>query len=495
MAKKGEGTHMRHISRVRKEIFRKKLQFPEISQASPNPILITTVDNTIYYVNPAWERLTGYTLADVQGKNPSFLQSGKTPKRVFKKMEKSLLKGESFATEEIIDRRKDGAEYQIYSVFFPIKRNNRIVFYIQILHDITEHVRLEKILHESEEKLRFIINNANGYAICMLNKHGNITSWNPGAERLFGYSSDEIIGKHFSIFYPQEDIKNKKPWKILRKAAERGRYEEDGLRLRQDRTFFWANVVLSAIRGKRGALKGFVKITRNITSQKELDRQKDAFIGIASHELKTPITVLSGYSQILEKRLKKRGDKQNVYILSKIIKQTDILRHLIDDLLNVSKIHSGKLEVNVERFNLSKLIMKVITDFQYITETPELVREGDIEVSIRGDKNRIEQVLINLLTNAIKYSPKADKVVISLSVSRKYATVAVKDFGVGIAKEDLPHVFERFYRTHAKEQGNVSGFGLGLYISSEIIKKQKGKIWVESEKGKGSIFYFSLPIT
>ncbi len=490
--RKGTDTFKRLITQISKPLLRSEILFPELSRASPAPILIADTRTRIYYVNPAWEKLSGYSFKEVKGKNPKFLQSGKTPKRVFKKLWQALTKGESFTTEEIIDRRKDGTEYQSYSIYFPIKRNDKIMYYVQLQHDITERMRLLKIIHEKEEMLRLIIDNAVGYAMFMLDKRGNIESWNTGAERLIGYTGREVIGKYFSMFYARDDVTKRKPWKLLAKVVKKGLFEEEFLQVKKNGTNFWAHITLSAVMSKRGALKGFVQITRNISAERELDRQKDAFIGIASHELKTPITTLSAYTQILEKRLK--DDKKNSYFLSNIKAQTDRLVSLIDDLLNVSRIDSGKLDLNLKKFDLNTLIKKVVVDFQYTTDTHIITEEGILENKVIGDEVLLEQVIINLLTNAIKYSPIANKVTIHLSANHNQAIVAVQDFGIGISKKDISKVFERFYRIRDKEKGRVLGFGLGLYISSEIIKKHRGKIWVESEKGKGSIFYFSLPL-
>jgi two-component system CheB/CheR fusion protein len=232
----------------------------------------------------------------------------------------------------------------------------------------------------------------------------------------------------------------------------------------------------------------------DITDRKDVEEQKDLFIGIASHELKTPITTMKGYAQILEKRLGQQGDSKNTYLVQNINKQTDRLTNLINDLLNTSKIQAGKLVLEKKKFDLNKIVTKAVIDFQYATETHKIIKEGKIEEGLNGDQSRIEQVLANLITNAIKYSPKADKIIVRIGTDKKNAIVSVQDFGFGIAKKDQAYVFERFYRTDNREKTDVAGFGLGLYISAEIIKSHGGKIWLESMKDKGTIFYFTLPL-
>ncbi|HVF69524.1 MAG TPA: chemotaxis protein CheB [Xanthomonadales bacterium] len=232
----------------------------------------------------------------------------------------------------------------------------------------------------------------------------------------------------------------------------------------------------------------------DITERKSLDSQKSEFIGIASHELKTPITTMKAFAQILQKRLSKSGNKSDAYILSNINIQADRLTTLINDLLNVSKIEAGRLMLEKKKFDLDALIRKIVVDFQYTSDSHIVTKEGEIKELVYGDEGRIEQLLSNLITNAIKYSPDADKVIVRISRDKQNHIIRVQDFGFGIAKKDQVRIFEQFYRTSDKDKNNVSGFGLGLYISSEIIKRHGGKIWVESTRGKGSTFTFTLPL-
>lgn len=225
---------------------------------------------------------------------------------------------------------------------------------------------------------------------------------------------------------------------------------------------------------------------------KVLNARKDEFIGIASHELKTPLTSISGYLQILERNL---TSDINLGFVKKTKTQLDKLLNLVTDLLDVSKIHAGMLELKMETFNLRALIIEAIEIVQPLSESHKIILNNDIEqLPILGDKHRIEQVIVNLLTNAIKYSPKASQVNIDVIKTDKYLTVTVKDFGIGISKEQQEQIFSRFFRADGLAS-HMSGLGLGLYISKEIIDRHKGKIGVTSEPGKGSEFFFSIPFT
>jgi PAS domain S-box-containing protein len=465
------------------------LAFPQLPDASPDPILITNTKAEIYYVNPAWEKLTGYRFQEVSGKNPRILNSGKTSVKVYKKMWESLLNGKSFSTDEICDRRKDGTEYQIHSTFFPIRKNHKNLYYVQIMHDITKRKFIEDILLFHDQ---ILISMSEGVAI-IKKSNKKFVYTNPAFERMFGYEADELLGKYVSVVNaPTKKSPEEKVQEIIDKLKKDSAWSGEVLHIKKDGTTFWCQTNISTFKHHTYG-DVWIAVHQDITERKILEKQKDAFIGIASHELKTPITTLSAYTQILEKRLK--GDTKNEYFLENIKVQTNRLLGLIDDLLNVSRIDSGKISLKIKPFNINALVKKIIVDFQYTTASHEFIHKGTIKQLVPGDENRIEQVIINLLSNAVKYSPQGKKVIVSLSSDKNYGTVAVQDFGLGIPKEDQAHIFERFYRTKEKDEGKVSGFGLGLYICSEIIKKHKGKIWVESEKGKGSTFNFSLPLS
>jgi PAS domain S-box-containing protein len=225
---------------------------------------------------------------------------------------------------------------------------------------------------------------------------------------------------------------------------------------------------------------------------KVLNARKDEFIGIASHELKTPLTSMSGYLQILERTL---TSDPHLDFVKKTKTQLNKLLVLVTDLLDVSKIQAGKLQLKTEAFNLQILLAETIEIIQPLGNYHRFIFNSDFEqLAVIADRHRIEQVIINLLTNAIKYSPKASCININVAKSGKYVTVMVKDFGIGITKEQQEHVFSRFFRADGLAS-HISGLGLGLFISKEIIDRHKGEIGVNSEPGKGSEFYFSIPLS
>ncbi len=231
----------------------------------------------------------------------------------------------------------------------------------------------------------------------------------------------------------------------------------------------------------------------DISERKRLEERKDEFIGITSHELKTPLTSIKGYVQILERIINEMGNEQMSLYIKKTNTYINRLNSLIVDLLDVSKVQAGKLMLNFSTFDFPELVRQSIDAVQGTSNSHKITFFYDNQFSWDGDEHRLEQVFINLLTNAIKYSPNAKKVVVHLEKNEKEVIVGVQDFGIGISKKEISKIFERFYRVESISK-RFSGLGIGLYISYEIIKRHGGKMWVESELGKGSTFYFSLPV-
>lgn len=232
----------------------------------------------------------------------------------------------------------------------------------------------------------------------------------------------------------------------------------------------------------------------DITERKQLEQQKDEFISIASHELKTPITSVKAYAQILGQRFRKADDAKSVELVGKMDMQLDKLTSLIGDLLDVTKIEAGRIQFNESAFDFNELISATVEELQRTTRKHTFIKELESSITVIGDHDRIGQVITNFITNAIKYSPQADKIIVKTTTNNGNVTLSVQDFGLGLTKDDQARVFERFYRVSGSDQNTYPGLGLGLYISSEIIKRHKGRVWVEDKKIDGSTFCFSLPM-
>lgn len=229
----------------------------------------------------------------------------------------------------------------------------------------------------------------------------------------------------------------------------------------------------------------------DINDQKENEKKKDEFISIASHELKTPLTTIKAFFQLAKREI--NPEFKSYGFISKAGRQLDRMERLIEDLLDVSKINSGKMQYNLEQFEFSAILRDAVDSVQEISTTHKLVIERSPVVLFTGDRHRLEQVIINLLSNAVKYSPEADKVLVDAELKDDNLLVTIKDFGIGVSEEHLEALFERFYRVDT--QHRFQGLGLGLFISSDIIKRHGGRIWAESQEGFGSVFKFQLPVS
>ncbi len=258
----------------------------------------------------------------------------------------------------------------------------------------------------------------------------------------------------------------------------------------------WSLLKSRPVVDESGEITMVITIIHDITERMMVERRKDEFISMTSHELKTPITSLKGFTHVLQRRLAKQGDEQGVHYLGRMDAQLDKLTTLISDLLDISRMQSGKLALRAEQFELDALIHETVENVQAATSTHQLLIEGRTGAEVFGDKERLGQVYINLLTNAIKYSPRADKVIVRLfrDGDLEQAIVSVQDFGIGIDKTHHEKIFERFYQVTDPEEKTYPGLGIGLYISNEIVARHHGRMWVESNKGKGATFFVALPL-
>jgi two-component system CheB/CheR fusion protein len=376
-------------------------------------------------------------------------------------------------------------------LFVRDKKNTLILLAIE---DISKHRFSEQRLKESAERFRLLIENAFDI-IAILSKEGIIVYESESISSILGYSQSDRVGKSIftdPIVHP-EDIGVKKA--AFEKAVDNPKEivrTEFRLKHKDGSYRDIEAVYLNLLDNPR--IQGIVATYHDVTDRKKVEKQKEEFIGIASHELKTPVTSIKAYAQILEDVFIKAKDKKSAELLEKMNKQVDRLTTLITDLLDFTRIQGERLKLREENYNINELISEVVEEMQRTTKIHKIVTKLDRSVQMWGDRYRTGQVLTNLLSNAIKYSPHAKKIIVSSKLEKNSITVCVQDFGIGIKKELLNKVFERFFRVSEAKLNTFPGLGLGLYIADEIIKRQGGSINVESTNGKGSTFCFSLPV-
>ncbi len=456
---------------------------------SHEAIVFTSADGTILFASPSIQQVTGYTAEEYIARNGAQLthsddlEEGIT---LFRRLREQP--GVPLPNQLTRFRHKDGSWRWIEYSAINLLADRAIRAIVFNFRDITQRKQAE----ETQYLLAAIVTSSHD-AVVSKTLDGIITSWNAGAEHLFGYSAAEAIGQHITLIIPHELFYEEETIiEQLRNGQRIDHYET--VRLRKDGSTVPVSLSISPVKDKEGKIIGAAKIARDITDRLLVERRKDEFIGMASHELKTPVTSLKGFTTILERRLSKQEDDQGLTYLAKMDRQITKLTNLISELLDISRMQSGKLAYQDEVFDLSLLVEEIVETLQQITEEHHLCLENKEPVQVMGDRDRIGQVLINLITNAIKFSHQSDKVIIHVARDQDHAVVSVRDFGIGIAKEHQQHVFERFYQATDADGQTYPGLGIGLYISREIISRHHGRIWVESTKGTGSTFYMSLPL-
>lgn len=331
--------------------------------------------------------------------------------------------------------------------------------------------------------------------LVVLDKELRVKSANKAFYEKFHVNREDTEGKHiYELGNSQWDIPELRL--LLEKILKKNFFVND---YKVTHDFPLIGKKTMALNARRVILEGhkthlILLAIEDITYQQEIQKIKDDFISLVSHELKTPLASIKAYIQVLEKKLSETGDRQLAAYLSNVDRQSNKLNELLNELLDAGELEFGRFNIKKETFSLPDLIERVKSDFETTYTSHTLIQRGRPDVQIQGDKNRVEQVLTNLLSNAVKYSPDSGKVVLNVVREKDSVTFCVKDYGVGIAKSDLSKVFERYYRSPGVSHDAKKSFGLGLYIAAEIVKEHDGEIWVKSTPGKGSSFYFSLPV-
>jgi PAS domain S-box-containing protein len=322
---------------------------------------------------------------------------------------------------------------------------------------------------------------------------GNLNYFNQAVFKYSGLSEKETKNNGWiQIIHPDEREENIKQWMQSVNTGKDFLFEHRFRR--KDGQYRWQLSRAVPQRDETGKIQMWVGSSTDIQEIKEQDQQKDYFISLASHELKTPITSIKAYTQMLQATYSNSSDAFLTKSLGVVDKQIVKLTNLISDLLDLSKIKSGSLTLHKENFQVNEFIQETIDEIKHINPDYEIAFSKGVNTLLYADRDRIGQVLINLLTNAIKYSPQCGKIKVESLIKNNTLIVSVEDYGIGINKDDQQKIFERFYRVEGRNEKTFPGFGIGLFISMEIIRRHNGNIAVKSELGKGSLFYFSIPL-
>lgn len=469
--------------------------------------------------NDGAQRIKGYTANEIIGKHFSTfytredLEDGK-PER-----ELRIAVATGKYEEEGWRVRKNGSVFWANIVITALRNEqNKLIGFSKVTRDLTERRNNEENLRQSEERYRALVEQVIDYGIFLMDEKGRIVSWNEGARRINGYTAQEIIGKYFSIFYPEEDVINGKPPHELAVASKEGKYEEEGWRIRKDGSRFWASVLITAVYNNDGSLIGFSKVTRDLTERKESERalrdayeryraltvelqatnkeltyangELEQFTSIVSHDLQEPIRSIKSFLQLIQVKINEGETTDLASYIDKSISAADRMRELIRNLLHYSQLSKGELVV--EQVNVNELFHEAFQNLKTTIDRSraQILIESDVE-SVPGDRVQLLQLVQNLLSNALKFTAQ-DFPSVNIRVRRDRGQVhfSVTDNGIGIAEGDLQKVFEIFRRLSTERK--YPGTGIGLAICKKIVDRHNGRIWPESAPGQGTTFHFTL---
>jgi PAS domain S-box-containing protein len=452
--------------------------------------------------NAGAENIKGYKADEIIGKHFSRFYPAEALARSWPEQELKIAAGQGRLEEEGWRLRKDGTRFWADVVITALRNPaGRLTGFLKITRDLTERRRHEQTLRESEERFRLLVDSVKEYAIFMLDTEGRVASWNLGAERIIGYTAAEIIGRHFSCFYPAEAAERGAPQQDLDSAIEHGSIENNGRRVRQDGSRFWANVVITAVYDLDGKLRGFAKITRDLTERKQFEELEESrqrtqeFLAMLSHELRNPLAPLKTAVGILS--LRELHDPVVEQARDVIERQVQHLTRLVDDLLDVSRITSGRIRLSNEPLELAAIIGRAVEAARPLLDSKghslEIKQPGR-PVWVRGDLTRLTQVFVNLLNNAAKYTPDSGQIGIEVELFDDNAAIHIRDNGVGIAAELLPRVFDLFTQGQRPLDRADGGLGVGLALVHRLVSLHGGTVRASSEgSGRGSEFVVTLP--
>ncbi len=453
--------------------------------------------------NRGAERIKGYSAHEIIGKHFSVFYPQDRIEQGWPAHELDVAHATGRFEDEGWRLRKDGSRFWANIVFTRIDHpDGTLRGFAKITRDLTERRANEQRLARSEERFRLMVDNVRDYAIFMLDTHGRVASWNKGAQQIKGYHHDEIVGRHFSVFYPADVIANGWPERELQIALAEGRVEDEGWRVRKDGTRFWASVVITALYDDEGHHIGFAKVVRDLTERRRIRTLEDegqrltTFLAMLAHELRNPLAPIANSVAIMQSQ---PIESETLRFCRDVIgRQAAQLTRLVDDLLDVSRITSGKIQLERAVFDLrialTQAVETIHTDAQRLGQSLRIELPDD-PVWVKGDRARMLQVFGNLLSNAVKFTPSGGTISAAMVRNGARAEVRVADTGPGIPPQRLADVFGLFVQGEPHSPQTQGGLGLGLSLVQQLVSLHEGEVSAFSagEPGKGAEFLVDLP--
>jgi PAS domain S-box-containing protein len=531
---------------VESELQEQQYFISKIAELTPSVLATYNIHTGKYlFVNKAIQTLLGYDPSEVMEKGVSFFLSIIHPDDLQKLMEKNVSdlmaanagdpsKDQELITEYVYRMRNKDGQYRwfhTYGTIFSRNQHNEVEEVLNISMDVTEQTETAILINqkneelsESEERYHRMVDQVEDYAILLLSPEGIIENWNKGAEKLKGYRSDEIVGKHFRIFYTPANQKEKLPESLIQKAFTVGKAAHEGWRVRKDGTYFWGNIVITALHDQTGAVIGFSKVTRDLTERKtaeeemkqnairleekserleQMNKELESFNYIASHDLKEPLRKIKLFTDRIFHENEFISAQTKDYF-SKILSATGRMEQLIQSILQYS-LTSGERRTFI-RTNLNELLEEVKLDLMEIIDDKNARIESDPLPALAVEQGQFRQLFTNLISNSMKYARKEVIPVIKITyelsgwaetnragTSRLYHVIHFADNGIGFKQIYADKIFDLFQRLHTR--GEFEGTGIGLSICRKIVQNHEGFIKATGEPGKGATFHVYLPAT
>jgi PAS domain S-box-containing protein len=452
--------------------------------------------------NPGAERIKGYTAAETIGRHFSMFYSDEANQRRWPDQELKLAEEHGRFEDEGWRVAKGGRHFWANVIITALRdAKGELRGFSKITRDLTQRRQREEQLRRSEERFRLLVEGVKDYAIFMLDGEGRVASWNAGAQRMKGYAPQEIIGRHFSVFYPKEAVEKKWPEQELAMAREHGRFEDEGQRVRKNGTTFWAHALVAPLYDAQGSLMGYAKVTRDLTDRKRVEalekaeRQTNEFLAMLAHELRNPLAPISNALHLLSK--KPAADATEQWVRDVLQRQTGQMSRLVDDLMDVSRITRSAISLAKEPVDMRHAV-RVAADasLQWIESRRHALSLDlpDEELAVLGDETRLVQVVQNLLDNAAKYTPEGGRIEVRAGREAGSVVVAVRDNGIGMEPDMLRAAFELFRQGRQGLDRPEGGLGVGLTLVQRLIAMHGGAVEALSAgPGKGTELIVRLP--
>jgi len=453
--------------------------------------------------NTGAQRIKGYARDEIVGQHFSRFYTDEARARNWPGMELETAARIGRFEDEGWRVRKDGSRFWANVVITALRNpQGHLLGFGKVTRDMSDQRLAAEALRQSEETFRMLVESVKDYAIFMLDPHGRVISWNAGASYIKGYRRDEIVGKHFSVFYPAEDLATDKPGRELAIARAKGRVEDEGWRVRKDGSLFWANVTITAVYDERQNLRGFAKVTRDMSERKRLveleqsERRMNEFLATLSHELRNPLAPIRNALTVM--RLRPHEPAVTEKSLSLIDRQMTHLTRLVDDLLDVGRIAAGKIELRREPMQAREIIALGIEAAEpalAAKSQPVRVTAATEDIPLFADRTRLVQVIQNLLLNASKFSPPGAPISITSMVRHRTLVIQIIDHGRGITRESLDNIFDLFVQEDRPGSTAQGGLGIGLSLCRSLVEMHGGSVSAASEgPGLGATFTVQLPL-